>query len=42
LLTDDEWIQIKQFLKEPLMFLSGPQSTVTNRADESIVVDPDA
>jgi hypothetical protein len=33
LLTDDEWIQIKKFLKEALEHLSGPNKTVTHRAD---------
>jgi hypothetical protein len=42
LLTDDEWIQVKTFLKEALTFLSGPQNTVAHKADGSIVIDPDA
>ena len=42
LLNDDEWIQIKQFLREALEFLSGPQKTVTYAVDGRAVVDPDA
>src|SRR5262249_21347155 len=42
LLTDDDWIQIKQFLREALEFLSGPEKTVTHAADGRIVLDPDA
>jgi hypothetical protein len=42
LLTDEEWIQIKQFLKEALEFLSGPQKTLTHTADGSVLLDPDA
>jgi hypothetical protein len=42
LLTDDEWIQIKQFLKEALEFLSSPQRTLTYSADGRAVLDPDA
>jgi hypothetical protein len=42
LITDDEWIQIKQFLREALEFLSGPQTTVTHMADGRILLDHDA
>src|SRR5262249_4993282 len=42
LLTDDEWSQIKQFLRDALEFLSSPQKTVTHAADGSIVLNPDA
>jgi hypothetical protein len=42
LLTDDEWIKIKQSLKDALEFLSGPQKTVTYAADGRMVLDPDA
>ena len=42
LLTDDEWNQVKTFLKEALTFLSGTQNTAAHKADGSIVIDPDA
>jgi hypothetical protein len=42
LLTDDEWIQIKQFLGEALEFLSGRQETVTYEAVGRAVINPDA
>jgi hypothetical protein len=42
LLTDEEWTRIKQFLREALAFLSGPQTTVTHAADGSIVLDLNA
>jgi hypothetical protein len=42
LLTEREWIQIKQFLKDALQFLSGPQSTMTHTPQGSTVIDPDA
>src|SRR5438093_1163594 len=41
LLTNDDWIQIKQFLREALGFLSGPQGTVTYAAGGRAVLDPD-
>jgi hypothetical protein len=41
LLSDEEWVQIKELLKEALTFLSGPQKTLTTSADGSIVLDPD-
>jgi hypothetical protein len=41
LLTDAEWSQIKQLLREALAFLSNPNRTVTRSADRSIVLDPD-
>ena len=42
LLTDDEWSQIKQFLRDALEFLSSPQKTVTHAADGSVMLNPDA
>jgi hypothetical protein len=42
LLTDEEWTRIKQFLREALAFLSGPEETLTHAADGSIVLNPDA
>jgi hypothetical protein len=42
ILTDDDWIQIKQFLRKALDFLSGPQTTLTSAADGSLVLDPNA
>lgn len=42
LLTDEEWSQIKQFLRDALEFLSSPQKTVAHAADGSIVLNPDA
>jgi hypothetical protein len=42
LLTDEEWTQIKQFLREALEFLSGPQKTLTYDADGHLVLNPDA
>jgi hypothetical protein len=42
LLTDDEWTQIKKFLKEALEYLSGPDKTVSDKADGRTVIDPDA
>ena len=42
LLTEDEWVQIKQFLKQALRFLSSPKKTMSDAADGSIVFDPDA
>lgn len=38
-LTDDEWIQIKQFLRKALELLPGPQETVTRDADGRFVID---
>jgi hypothetical protein len=40
LLTEREWIQIKQFLKNALGFLSTPQPTITTQ--RLTVIDPDA
>ena len=40
LLSNDEWLRIKQFLKEALAFLSGPGST--HMRDGRLVIDPDA
>jgi hypothetical protein len=42
LLTDDEWTQIKQFLKKALTFLSGPEKTLTYANDGHPVINPDA
>jgi hypothetical protein len=42
LLTDDEWNQVKQFLKEALEFLSSRQTTVTHTTDGKFIIDPDA
>jgi hypothetical protein len=42
LLTDSEWIRMKQFLREALEFLSGQQKTVAHSADGRAMLDPDA
>ena len=36
-----EWVRIRDLLKEALAFLSGPQKTLTTSSDGSIVLDPD-
>jgi hypothetical protein len=42
LLSNDEWLQIKQFLKEALAFLSGPDRASTRMRDGQLAIDPDA
>ena len=42
LLTDADWIQIRQFLREALEFLSGPQKMVTYAANGRVMLDPGA
>jgi hypothetical protein len=42
LLTDDEWVQIKEFLKDALGYLASPNKTITHTADGRTLIDPDA
>jgi hypothetical protein len=42
LITDDEWARLKVFLKEALVFLSRPPTTVTRNPDGTTIIDPDA
>jgi hypothetical protein len=42
LLTDDEWVKIKTFLKEALNFLSASETTVKHDDDPRVILDPDA
>ena len=42
ILSDSDWVKVKQWLREAMEFLTGPDRTAVRQPDGAILIDPDA